>query len=343
MRLLHESGKAEQKAAATAAATAATAASASDPTAASSNAPPGLLGVAEAEADGESENDAMSEGGVGRVDLRAWVDSTPLGQSSGKGGKAGGKKGGKSSKGGKGGKDGKGKQGVKTKTKAKTAQESSRRHSGGSGQDSTIADGVSVISGSVVTGAGTAMSRSPRGIPNSIERLKEQTVRYLGKVDLCGLVVGKQLGNEVNHATRIVNAWTSRSMACAEQVELKALLELAEVAKSLRIEAIGALPKSLREERLRKLVPHMPSIPPAWGISLCVLGLKDAALALEASDDAKIAEWVSAVQPLPVVPGVRVMSCLTSFSTESAKSCLASWSHVGLYEIVRVLVSRTQK
>ena len=100
-------------------------------------------------------------------------------------------------------------------------------------------------------------------------------------------------------------------MACAEQVELKALLELAEVAKSLRIEAIGGLSQNIREERLRRLVPHMQSIPPAWGISLCVLGLKDAALALQADEDAKIAAWVAAVLPLPFVSGAGVMSSPT--------------------------------
>ena len=64
----------------------------------------------------------MSEDGVGGVDLRAWVDGTPLAQGSGKGGK-GGKKGGKGSK-GKNGKDGKGKvQGVKTKTKGRKGAE----------------------------------------------------------------------------------------------------------------------------------------------------------------------------------------------------------------------------
>ena len=126
-------------------------------------------------------------------------------------------------------------------------------------------------------------SRSPmsRSVCSSTSKasgagdLLDQHRRYMTRIDLCRIVAGCKEGNEVNFARRVADALDKRSAGCAEAIELRARLQLAELAKKLQAETLTSVSRMERTEGLQARCPHMPAFPPRWAAALLLASIKD--------------------------------------------------------------------
>ena len=134
---------------------------------------------------------------------------------------------------------------------------------------------------------------------SSANKLVTQTEKYMKELNFADIVCNKALGCELNNALRVVRAWQHVSPGCAEAVKLQARHNLAERARSLRIEALPSLSRDEREQGLKELMPHMEEIPVCWAASLYQVRMRDLNSDLgDQPAEADLQRWLGSVWPM---------------------------------------------
>ena len=123
---------------------------------------------------------------------------------------------------------------------------------------------------------------SGRASQSQTEKLRSQITKYISEADLSKIVSGQKCGNELQNLRRLVKATAEHPGAfAADNVQLKALLQLCEQAQQASVHVIHKLSSAERQSILAQLVPRMTVIPPQWAMNVYILQLRDMPMTTE--------------------------------------------------------------
>ena len=152
---------------------------------------------------------------------------------------------------------------------------------------------------------GAASVASSQKSTTTGDRLIDQARKYDGVLEriLEKIVIGVNMGNDINNAKRAHAALSDRDPGHGDAVSLTGQLQLANLAQKLKVQSIASVPRQERIEGVSQLFPRLRVVPPAWASSLFLLAVKD--LMPELGQEKVQQKWLDIISPVSAQPGDR--------------------------------------